>query len=68
MYTQKKSEIMNKINRYMNQNLTQVKESTHACPTFANMVPKIPAFTAHTSNLQTSTKLSSAPNASLRKS
>lgn len=52
----------------MNQNLTQVKESTHACPTFANMVPKIPAFTAHTSNLQTSTKLSSAPNASLRKS
>lgn len=54
----------NKINRYLNQNLTQGKESTHACPTFATVVPIIPAVTVLTSNLQTSTKLSSAPSAS----
>lgn len=57
----------NKINRYLNQNLTQGKESTHACPTFAKTVPIISAFTAHTSNLHTSTTLSLAPSASLQK-
>lgn len=52
---------------YLNQNLTQDKDSTHACPTFAKTVP-IAAFTAHTSNLQTSTTLSLARSASLQKS
>lgn len=58
----------NKINRYLNQNLTQDKENTHACPTFIKTVPIISAFTARTSNLQTSTTLSLAPSAPLQKS